>query len=999
MEPSKISEFYPNFKVFLELMANKVREILLVASPYDAFIIEQDGSLASRIINEYSGLNLSQPPRITRTASAVTALEILRDRDFDMVITMPHLEDMDAFSLGAEIKKVRPEMPVILLAHGSRYIVPDKVTYEGIDKVYTWSGNSDLLLALVKNVEDRLNIETDTTRARVRVLILVEDSPVYYSSFLPLIYKEVVRQTQAVLGEGLNEEHRLLKMRARPKILLAGNFEEATALYERYKDFVFGILSDARFPRNGKMDDEAGFRLLSRIRGEIADLPLLMLSSDPENRARADAVPAAFLDKNSPNLLAELHDFFLAHLGFGDFVFRMPDGREVDRASSLRELEKKLPSVPDDSLWFHAERNHFSNWIMGRSEIVLASWFREVQASEFENADELREFLISNINALRRWRQRGVVTVFRREIFDADVMDFVKIGKGSLGGKARGLAFMSTLLQENPAVYERFPGVNIQIPKTLVLSTEGFESFVAENDLQRFARTTYSDEQVLAAFLGARMPRWLLQDLSAFLEQVRYPLSVRSSSLLEDAHFQPYAGLYDTFMIPNNHPDPARRMAHLEQAVKRVFASTYFEGPKAFSRKTGNAPHEESMAVIIQQMAGRSVGAHFYPDISGVAQSHNFYPVSRMQADDGIARIALGLGRCVMEGERSLRFCPRYPEILPQFSTIDDILANAQRFFYALKIRDYPDDLQFDRFANLVKRDVDDAENEPPVRMLSSLYSPQEHAIRDSAAGPGARVLTFARILKYKMFPLPEILSEIMELGKKGMGCPVEIEFSLVLSDSRQGEGEFYFLQMRPMAAGTDGYEVSIDEKDLDGALLFSTQALGNGIDEQVEDIVYVKPEVFRKESTGRIAEQIGRINSKLVRENRPYLLIGPGRWGTADPWLGIPVRWKDISGVGAMVELRNDKLRADPSQGSHFFQNLTSLGVAYITVSEGSEDFIRWPMLDRAAAVGETELIRHVRVSAPLVIKIDGRSSRSVVQMAESAQDTTRDGKMSNVP
>ncbi|MCF8052548.1 MAG: phosphoenolpyruvate synthase/pyruvate phosphate dikinase [Desulfobacterales bacterium] len=979
----KTSEFYPNFKVFHELMANKIREILLVASSYDAFIIEQDGSLASRIINEYSGLNLSQPPRITRTGSAATALSILRERPYDMVITMPRLEDMNAFTLGAEIKKIRPDMPVILLAHGSQHIRPEAQKFEGIDKVFVWSGNSDLLLALVKNAEDRLNIEADTQRARVRVLILVEDSPVYYSSFLPLIYKEFVRQTQAVLGEGLNEEHRLLKMRARPKIVLAENYEEAEQLYHRYRQFLFGILSDARFPRNGRMDDEAGFRFLSQVRQEIADLPLLMFSSDPANRDLAAAVPAAFLDKNSPNLLAELHDFFLTHLGFGDFVFRMPDGSEVERASSLRELEKKLTSIPDESLWYHAERNHFSNWIMGRSEIVLASWFREVQASEFTHADDLREFIISNIHALRKWRQRGVVTVFKKETFDADVMDFVKIGNGSLGGKARGLAFMSTLLQENAGIFERFSEIDIRIPKTIVITTEGFESFVSENSLHRFARESFSDEEVLAAFLAGRMPQWLARDLSALLEQVHYPLSVRSSSLLEDAHFQPYAGLYDTHMIPNNHPDPQRRLAHLQEAVKRVFASTYYQGPKAFSKKTGNAPHEESMAVIIQELAGRSYGKFFYPDLSGLAQSHNFYPVSRMKAEDGIARIALGFGRCVMEGERSLRFCPRYPTILPQFSTIDDILANAQRFFYALQVQDYPDELTFDQNANLLRRDVDEADTEEPVRRVASTYRPDEHAIRDSATLPGVRVLTFAQILKYKMFPLPELLSEIMELGKKGMGCPVEIEFSANLAGSEGKKGAFYFLQMRPMAGNIDGTEVNIDEADLDSALIFSTQALGNGIHKRICDIVYVRTESFQSSATKTIAGEIGRINAMLAKEDRPYLLIGPGRWGTADPWLGIPVRWADISAVGAMVELRNAQLSADPSEGSHFFQNITSLGIPYITVSEGGQDFIRWKEINGLPAIQETAFLRHVRLPSPLVVKIDGRRSVSAVHFS----------------
>ncbi|MBN1102723.1 MAG: phosphoenolpyruvate synthase/pyruvate phosphate dikinase, partial [Deltaproteobacteria bacterium] len=607
-------------------MATKIREILLVSSPYDAFIMEEDGRLASRIINEYRGLNLSQPPRVTRTSSAYAALEHLNEKKFDMVITTPHLEEMDPFSLGMEIKKTKPEIPVILLAHSTRgiYPLPEDGRAEGIDKVFIWSGVSDFLLALVKSAEDRLNVDFDTRLASVRVLILVEDSPLYYSSFLPVIYKEIVRQTQAVLEAGLNEEHRLLTMRARPKILLATDFEEAMELYEKFQPYLFGIISDARFPKGNKLEDDAGYLLLSQIRKEIPDLPLLLLSSDPVNKPKAEAIPAVFLDKNSPNILSEIHDFFMNHLGFGDFVFRMPDGRELARASNLGELEEKLTWVPEDSLWYHARRNHFSNWIMARSEIALASAFRAVQASEFESAEEMRQYAVTNIHALRKWRQKGVVAQFHPLQFDPDVSDFVKIGQGSLGGKARSLAFVSALLQENPAIYEKYPDVRIEIPKTLVISTEGFESFVTQNRLQRFGLEDLPDHEVREAFLKAEMPAWIEEGLGAYLSRVRHPLSIRSSSLLEDAQFQPYAGLYDTYMIPNNHPDPAVRLRQMVTAVKLVYASTYYESPKSFSRSTSIQPQEEEMAVIIQHLTGTEYGDYFYPALAGVAQSHNY---------------------------------------------------------------------------------------------------------------------------------------------------------------------------------------------------------------------------------------------------------------------------------------------------------------------------------------------------------------------------------------
>ncbi|MFC1826140.1 PEP/pyruvate-binding domain-containing protein [Thermodesulfobacteriota bacterium] len=972
-------EFYSHLKVFHELMAIKVREILFVSSPYDAFIMEEDGSPASRIINEYSGLNLSLPPRVTRTSSAQEALSLLNKKKFDMVLTMPHIDDMDAFSLGFEIKKLNPNLPVILLAHSPKaiYPFPEKKDRKGIDKIFIWSGNSDLLLALVKNVEDRLNVERDTQKAMVRILILVEDSPVYYSSFLPLIYKEIVKQTQAVLEVGLNEEHRLLTMRARPKILLAENYEDAMELCLKFRSFLFGIISDTRIPKDGKMVDDAGFVLLSQMKKEIPDLPLLLMSSKSSNKAKADQIPAVFLDKNSPNLLEEVRDFFLTYLGFGDFVFRMPDGTEIDRASDLRTLEAKVAQIPEESLWHHAGHNHFSNWIMSRSEIALASKFREVQASDFVSADVMRNYIIANIHTSRKWRQKGMVAQFKSHNFDADIMDFVKIGQGSLGGKARSLAFMSALLQQNPKIYEKYSEVNIAIPKTLVISTDGFESFITQNNLKDFASQSWTDEKIAAGFLQADMPVWLVKELEAYLIQVKYPLSVRSSSLLEDAQFHPYAGIYETYMIPNNHSELSKRLEHLITAIKLVYASTYYEDAKAFARSTSNQPQEEAMGVIIQQLTGEEYGDYFYPAISGVAQSHNFYPISKMKPEEGIAHIALGLGKTVVEGGRTVRFSPCYPSMMPQFSMVDDILANAQRFFYALKVRDYPDELIFGKHSNLEKREVDDAEAEYPVKILASTYVPEEHRIRDTGYMPGPKILTFAQILKYDLLPLPDLLTDMLALGRKGMGCPVEIEFSANLSPDKKKKSDFFFLQMRPMVAGVERFEVQISRHEIEKAFCRSKQALGNGKNEEMADIVYVKPDSFQLQATKQMAEEIDKLNAGLLKAKRPYLLVGPGRWGSADRWLGIPVQWRNISGVGAMIELRNEELKADPSQGSHFFQNITSLGIPYITVTEGSDDHFDWDWIVSQPVVQETTYLRHIRLDKPFTLKIDGKKSQ----------------------
>ena len=981
----RVDEFDLSFKVFHELMARKVNEILLVSTPYDAFIMEEEGRLAERIIHEYRGLNLSRPPHLTWVSTAHEAIQTLACKSFDLVLTMPRLDDMDAFALSRRIKEIDPDLPVFLLAHRTnRHLFdPDYRKNHPIDKIFVWSGNTDLLLALIKNVEDQMNIDFDTQRAKVRVLIMVEDSPIYYSSILPLLYKEIVLQTQAVMEDSLNDEHRILRMRARPKILLAENFEEAEALYHRFKPYLLSIFSDVRFPRNGKVDEAAGLSLLKMVRAETPDIPLLMLSSEEKNRQKADTIPAVFLNKNAPALHTEIREFFKQYLGFGDFIFRLPDDTEVGRASNLREMQKILPTIPDASIFYHACRNHFSSWLMARSEIMLATKLKPVKATEFDTVAHLKKFLIYSVAERRKGRQKGIIAQFDPDHYDPDA-EFVKIGKGSLGGKARGLAFMSIQLKENSEFQKRFGDIDIHVPQTLVISTEAFDEFMSENNLKDVTAGELSDIEISERFLEARLPEWLRRNLEMVLSNLDYPLAVRSSSLLEDAQFQPFAGIYRTYMLPNRHPDLNLRLARLIQAIKLVYASTYMAAPRAYAKSTMHRTEDEKMAVIIQHLTGSLNGSMYYPAISGVAQSYNFYPVSNMKPEEGIAHIAMGLGKTVVEGGKSLRFSSRYPQLLPQFSTVEDILNNSQRFFFALNLKHFPNDFdtlqKFTDDVTLVKIEVDAAGDHPAVRHLCSTYNPQDHRIRDVYSPQGYPVVTFTSILKYQSFPLPDILTEILEIGRKGMGCPVEIEFAVNLPFNGEGQKEFALLQIRPMAISRHDRTVDITEADMATAFCYSSMALGHGRDRSISDIIFVCPDTFNPSQTVAIAKEIGLLNGRLVATNRKYLLVGPGRWGSADRWLGIPATWSEISGVGAMVETRAEDLNADPSQGSHFFHNITSLGISYLNLVENGKDFIDWRWLETLPVAEATEHVKHVNLERPITIKIDGKTSRAAL-------------------
>ena len=972
-------DFDLSFKVFHELMARKVTDILLVSSPYEAFIMEEEGRLAERIIHEYRGLNLSRPPMLTWASTSQEALDALRRKKFDLVITMPLVDDTDAYALGQTIKQSFPDLPIFLLVHktGQHLLDHKAADRQSIDRVYVWQGNTDLLLALIKNLEDRMNVAYDTERAKVRVIVVVEDSPMHYSSLLPILYKEIVTQTQAAMEESVNDEHRIFRMRARPKILVAETYEEALDLYRRYQPYLLGVLSDVRFPRAGAMDENAGYALLSMIREQNPDLPLLNLSSEEANREKAGQISAVFVNKNSPGLSTEIHNFFMHYLGFGDFIFRLPDGREIGRAGNLRDMEKILPAIPDASVDYHARRNHFSSWFMARSEVMLASKLKPVRVSDFSNTAELKRYLVRCIHERRKGIQRGIITEMAQGRFDPDA-DFIKIGRGSLGGKARGLAFASMLLKEHPELPQRYKAVDIRVPRTVVISTEGFDAFATENHLRQFASREADDGEIAAAFLNARFPEWLARDLGMFLEHTTCPLAVRSSSMLEDAQFQPFAGIYRTYMLPNNHPDPAKRLERLIMAVKLVYASTYYESPKSFAKSTFHRIEEEKMAVAIQHLAGEACGDHYFPTLAGVVQSYNFYPIAHMKPEEGITHVALGLGKMVVEGGTSLRFSPRYPQFMPQFSAVDDILKNSQRFFYALKLRDCPEDLSAGDDPTLTRLAVDDYPDCPAVRTLSSTYFPQEHRIRDGFQSGGLPVVTFAGILKYREFPLPEILADLLEIGRRGMGCPVEIEFAVNLPTGIRPV--FDLLQIRPMAVARQKLNVEISGEDRERAICFSSMALGNGQVYDIEDIIFVDPEAFDVARTIEIAAEVGRLNKLLTSRNRRYLLIGPGRWGSADRWLGIPVKWADISAVKAVVETAIEGLKADPSQGSHFFHNITSLDISYLTASGNGRDFVDWSWLKAQPAETTTAHLRHLRLARPLTIKIDGKKSEGVI-------------------
>ncbi len=970
---------------FSSLMARRVLDILLVASQYDAFVLEEDGQLTELVTEEYRSLdlNLRYAPRFIRASTGAEALAILAEREIDMLVTTPRLRDTSLKSFIEGVKAERPQLPVgLLAAHAWDLPWLEPIRQSGMaDWIFLWQGSVRALLAMIKQVEDRQNADHDILEGGVQAIILVEDEVRFYSAYLPHIYTEVTTQTSRLMAEGLNLSHRLLRIRARPKILLAQTYEQAWDLYERYAGNVLGIISDASFPREGVQDPEAGLRLAQAVRNRNDDIPFLLQSMDTSLEARSGEVGASFLAKASPTLLEDLRRFILENFGFGDFVFRVPDGQPVARARDIREMVRLLAEVPDESLVHHAARNHFSAWLKARTEFELASMLRPRTVSEFASPAELRAYLIDTLTTYLREIQQHVIVDFKATTFD-DLVAFARLGSGSIGGKGRGLAFMHKLLAQGGL---DLPGATVAIPQTLVVASDVFEQFLDRNRMRSLVMDApgMDDEQILAAFRRARFPNAVRSQLARFLETVTEPLAIRSSSILEDSAYQPFAGVYATVMLPNSHASVDVRLAQLFEAIKVVYASTYFRRALDYLESTPYRSEEELMAVLIQRLVGSRRGDLFYPTLAGVASSYNFYPFGSIRPEDGVAQVALGLGKSVVEGYTAIRFSPRHPQVLPQFSSVKDILRNAQRHFYALDMsrEDVIPSIVTD--ANLARTDVAVAVASGAAAPIASTYRRSDDTITAGLSGRGTPLVTFAPLLKGRVLPLPELLCRLLATAEAGIANPVELEFA---ADILPGLGQpqtFQVLQVRPLVVEKMGAAVDLDSEAEARALVRSSVALGHGRRESIADVVLVAPDRLGRSATAQAAVAIESINRSLREAGRTCILIGPGRWGTRDPWLGIPVAWSQISTARVIVETDFPDLQVEPSFGSHFFHNLTSFGVAFLVVHAASNGgFINWAWFDQQSAIAEAldGAVRHVRLTRPAEVVVDGSSGRGVI-------------------
>lgn len=974
-------EFHNPLQAFQDLMPFRVQNILLVSSLYDSFTLQEDGRLDELILGEFLELSLHQTPGLTHVASAREALEMAKaESRFNLIVTVPEPGDMDASELAREVRAAGLDVPVVVLAFDNneckRFMAEHDLS--AVDHVFLWQGSARVLVAIVKLVEDARNAVHDSTTAGVRVILVVEDTVRYYSSFLPVIYTELISQSERLLSEGVNLSHKLVRMRARPKILHARDFEEAWTMFEVHRPYLLGLITDIEFPAGGELESEAGFALARRVRAAMPELPIVIQSGRPQFAAGARELGATFLQKYSDTLHTDLRRFMTEHFSFGDFVFRLPDGTEVGRARDLKQLEEKLHTVPAESIGYHGERNHFSNWFTARTEFALARRLRPRRVDQFATLEDLRHDLVESIAEYRREQSETLVADFDRQTFDPRSEFFARIGAGSLGGKARGLAFVRYLLRHH-RVKARFPGVRVGVPSAVVLATDTFDRFLADNDLLDFALASHDDDELLRRFLAAPLPDDVVQDLIAFLDGVHWPLAVRSSSLLEDSQYQPFAGVYETFMLANNQESLDQRLVHLTDAIRRVFASTFSRSAKTYLHATPYRLEEEKMAVILQRVVGAPHGDRYYPDFSGVARSHNFYPVPPLRPEDGVASVALGMGREVVEGDQFLSFCPRAPQHIVQFSTVDDILENSQRSFWALELKRRTDEtgeqaMRESRFG------LEVAEKDGTLYAVGSTYSPENQAVYDGISRPGVRLVTFAPILKHEVFPLADLLSDLLDIGASGMNRAAEIEFAVRLSGDPAKRHELGFLQMRPLVLSQEFEEIEVEDADPADLVCGSARVMGNGRIEGIADLIVVDIARFDRAQSREAAEQVARFNAQLVAEDRPYLLIGVGRWGSADPWLGIPVTWEQIAGARVIVETGFRDLRVTPSQGSHFFQNLTSFQVGYFTIDPESGGFIDWDWIAAQPAESEVDPVRHLRIDPPLTIKMDGRSGRGIV-------------------
>jgi CheY-like chemotaxis protein len=967
---------------YQDLMQKRIINVLLICSNYDAFMLEEDGRINEKIFLEYTSKNLRYPPQFTQASSSEEAFELLKEKDFDLVITMLNVGKIDAFEMAKGVKKKYPKIPIVVLTHFSREVSMKLASEDlsSIDYVFSWLGNSTLLLAIIKLLEDKMNAEYDIEVVGVQAILLVEDSVRYYSSYLPSIYKVLFDQTNELMTEGLNEHRKTMRMRARPKILLAKTYEDAVALYEKYNQNLLGIISDISYARKGKRDDQAGIKLAKYIRKRDRQLPILLQSSERWDPIINKNLSVSFIDKYSKTLLVELKHYIRENYGFGDFVFKDPDsGREIERANNLHSLQVKIARINPHSLDFHVTNNHFSRWLKARALFSLSNLFRKKQREDFNDIEEVRSYLIDTIANYRRMKGRGIIASHLDEY-----AVFTRLGDGQLGGKARGLAFIDSLINKYKIMY-KWEKVIIAIPRTVVLTTDIFDEFMEDNNLYDFALSNARDEDILERFVLSRTPARMKSYIKDMVSFFKAPLAIRSSSLLEDSHYQPFAGVYSTYMISNNHHEIQVRMQQMEQAIKSVYASVFFRESKAYIAATSNVIDEEKMAVIIQEVSGRSYGNRFYPTMSGVARSVNFYPIGPEKYEDGVANIAFGLGKMIVDGGKSLRFCPKYPQKALQLSSPELALRDGQKDFYSLDLDSEKFKPDVDETINLHKIRIRSLEDVTALRYAVSTYDYEDHIVRDGLEEKGTRIISFANILKHNTFPLADILQFLLTIGQREMNNQVEIEFAVSL-DTPAGESKvFHFLQIRPIVETQEKNLTKVNTKEPDRAIIICKNALGNGSIDHVRDLIYVKPEVFDPAHTKQMAESIDKLNSQFINEGKNYVLIGPGRWGSADPWLGIPVKWTQISAARVIVEAGLKNFQIDPSQGTHFFQNLTSFNVGYFTINPfAKEGYYDVDFLNSLPPAYDDTFVRHVRFDQPIPIRIDGSKRMGVVLKPE---------------
>ena len=965
---------------FANLMNKRIYNVLLIATKYDSFMLEDDGRVDEQIFNEYTSLSLRYPPRFTQVTTEEEALNELKNRNFELIICMPNMDNRDIFAAASEIKVHYPNIPIVVLTPFSKE-VSKRIANEdlsAIDYVFSWLGNSELLLAIIKLIEDKMNAPDDTASVGVQIILLVEDSIRFYSSALPHLYKFVLEQSQMFAKEALNDHQRTLRMRGRPKIKLARNYEEAVRIFDQYRDNMLGIISDMSFMHNGVKDPYAGYKFGQYVRKTGLIIPFVLESSEASNHIYAKELNASFIDKNSKSYPQDLKKKIMQRFGFGDFVILNPHTKEeIMRIKDLKDLQKKVFQIPDDSLVYHLSRNHFSRFFYSRAMFPPAEVLKHVDVSDYKDMDEARKLIFDLIVQYRRMKNTGVVAVYQKDRFD-EYSNFARIGDGSLGGKGRGLAFIGAMVKRYPKLESDNFAVNI--PKTVVICTDIFDEFMETNELYPVALGDADDETILRYFLRASLPSRLIEDLMAFFDVVKSPIAVRSSSLLEDSHYQPFAGIYSTYMVPKIE-EKYDMLRTVSNAIKAVYASVFYKDSKAYMTATSNLIDQEKMAIVLQEVVGSRYNDHFYPTMSGVARSLNFYPIGNEKAEDGIANIALGLGKYIVDGGQTLRFSPRHPHSILQMSTMDFALRETQTRFYALDLKNMAEAFSVDDAFNLVKLGLKDADAEGSLKYIVSTYDPYDQIIRDGYYPGGRKILSFVNILQHDVFPLADTLDQILRIGQQEMGRPVEIEFAVNMDPSDHTRATFYLLQIRPIVDNKEIMDEDLSLVKNEETILSSTSVLGHGIVGDVQDIIYVKTGAFNSSNNQLIAYEIEKMNRSFTDQEKGYVLVGPGRWGSSDSWLGIPVKWPHISNARVIVECGLENYRVDPSQGTHFFQNLTSFGVGYFTVNPFKGDgWFDEAFLNAQPAVEETEYLRHVHFDAPITIKMDGKKSLGVV-------------------